>query len=288
MKTQPTTSAAQNRESSQRREQATSDRRRSGVPPNHGVPQVPPNLIITTLPPDPLKMIFKALPSSNYFVAPVCRRFRDLYEDATKEKEINGTYTYSIASEAALQEYLKEQVSSYSTDKFSDRKKMTSMVGAGCGRTDWVERGGVFDKNTCRTAAKCGQLRVLKWLRGRDCPWDSGTCSGAAMGGHLKILKWARGEGCEWDRGTCWRAARGGHLEVLKWMREEGCEWSDLTCREAAFGGHLGVLKWIINNGCQYDEEYLEEFISDPDFFEWLRAYEAKNGVSGRKFQPQV
>merc|ERR1719469_1068827 len=69
---------------------------------------VPPNLIITALPPDPLKMIFRTLPASNLFVAPVCRRFRDLYGDATKEKEENHTtYKYSIASEAALQLYVK-------------------------------------------------------------------------------------------------------------------------------------------------------------------------------------
>ena len=109
METQATTSAAQNRKISQRRGQATSDRRRSGVPPNRGVPQVPPNLIITVLPPDPLKMIFRALPASNLFVAPVCRRFRDLYGDAIKEKKKHNTYQYSIASEATLEQYLETE-----------------------------------------------------------------------------------------------------------------------------------------------------------------------------------
>eukprot|EP00588_Corethron_pennatum_P019780 CAMPEP_0194333210 /NCGR_PEP_ID=MMETSP0171-20130528/61958_1 /TAXON_ID=218684 /ORGANISM="Corethron pennatum, Strain L29A3" /LENGTH=112 /DNA_ID=CAMNT_0039095357 /DNA_START=12 /DNA_END=346 /DNA_ORIENTATION=+ len=63
--------------------------------------------------------------------------------------------------------------------------KMTSHVGAVSGRMDWVERGGVFDERTCRTAAAGGQLRLLQRLRGRGCPWDSGTCTAAAGGGHL-------------------------------------------------------------------------------------------------------
>merc|ERR1719469_450667 len=77
------------------------------------VPQIPSNLIITVLPPDPLKMIFRALPASNLFVAPVCRRFRDLYG-------------------AAIQAYLETENGWYNT-----REDAASMIGAGCGRTDW-------------------------------------------------------------------------------------------------------------------------------------------------------
>merc|ERR1719469_209761 len=161
-----------------------------------GSPPVPPNLINTVLPPDPLKMIFRALPASNLFIAPVCRRFRDLYRDATREKKVkHATFKFSIVSEAALRMYLEEQDYDY---EYYTRKDETSMIGAGCGRKDWVERGGVFNGLTCRAAAKGGQLRVLQWLRGWDCPWDSSTCGGAASNGHLEVLQWARGEGCPW------------------------------------------------------------------------------------------
>jgi len=266
---------------------------------------VPPNYIIGALPPDLLKMTFRALPASNRFVSPVCRHFRDLYGAAVKDKEkTNRTYEYSIATEAALELYLEEAECGGSRNSSRTSSYQTSMIGAGCGRTDWVERGGVFDKKTCRAAAAGGQLRVLQWLRGRGCPWNSETCSAAARNGHLKVLQWAREEGCEWDRDTCHGAALGGHLEVLQWARGEGCEWNSSTCAGAAGNGHLEVLKWAwvngckwdsstcfnaaygghlrvlkaaIRNGCPYKEHDFETYISDPDFHEWFGEYKANN-----------
>jgi len=259
-----------------------------------GVPQVSPNLINTVLPPDPLKMIFRALPASYRFVAPVCRRFRNLFGETIKEKKKHNTYKYSIASEAALQLYLETKVGGYA------RECEISMIGAGCGRMDWMERGGVFDDRTCSAAAKGGQLRILKWLRGRNCPWNSWTCKGAARNGHLEVLKWARENGCDWDSETCSAAAMNGHLETLKWARENGCEWDSQTCSGAAQyghleilqwaiengydnecvcfwaveGGHTKILKWAIENGCPYDKRFFCR-ISDTEFFEWLGEYEA-------------
>jgi len=239
-----------------------------------GSPPVPPNLIITALPADPLKMIFRALPASHSFVAPVCRRFRDLYGDAKKEKkEKHTTYIYSIASEAALQTYLEDQYIVF----HNSQNRETSMIGARCGRTDWVERGGVFNESTCRAAALGGQLRILKWLRDRYCSWDLQTCEGAASNGHLEVLKWARGEGCEWNSITCEEAACNGHLEVLQWARVEGCEWNRFTCYWASKNGHLEVLKWAISERCPYDEHDFEKHITDPNFHEWFGEYKANN-----------
>jgi len=223
------------------------------------VPPAPPNLIITVLPPDPLKMIFKALPASHLFVAPVCRQFRDLYGDATKEKfEKHATYKYSITTEAALVQYLETKELRYTT-----REDVTSMIGAGCGRTDWVERGGVFAARTCESAAKGGQLGVLKWLRGLGCPWNIGSCKGAAT--------------YKMSSKTCSGAASNGHLEILQWARGEGCEWDKWTCCEAATNGHLEVLKWAIENGCPYTKRDLG-MISDLKFHKWLQKYQSTNG----------
>jgi len=264
-----------------------------------GVPQVPPNFINTVLPPDPLKIIFRALPASYRFVAPVCRRFRNLYGETIKEKKKHNTYKYSIASEAALQLYLEEQDYKYKT-----REDEISTIGAGCGRMDWMERvgvfNGVFDDRTCSAAATGGQLRILKWLHWRNCPWNSWTCWGAAMNGHLEVLQWLRGRNCPWNSLTCSGAAMNGHLEVLKWARENGCEWDSQTCSGAAQYGHLEVLqwaiengcdceyacfwaaeggrtkilKWAIENGCPYEKRFFFR-ISDTEFLEWLGEYEA-------------
>ena len=47
--------------------------------------------------------------------------------------------------------------------------------------------GGVFDKGTCRVAARGGLLGVLKWLRELECPWDERTCWGAASYGWREV-----------------------------------------------------------------------------------------------------
>eukprot|EP00588_Corethron_pennatum_P026724 CAMPEP_0194316360 /NCGR_PEP_ID=MMETSP0171-20130528/13159_1 /TAXON_ID=218684 /ORGANISM="Corethron pennatum, Strain L29A3" /LENGTH=304 /DNA_ID=CAMNT_0039072563 /DNA_START=147 /DNA_END=1061 /DNA_ORIENTATION=+ len=216
---------------------------------------VPPNYIIGALPPDLLKMTFRALPASNRFVSPVCRHFRDLYGAAVKDKEkTNRTYEYSIATEAALELYLEEAECGGSRNSSRTSSYQTSMIGAGCGRTDWVERGGVFETFTCEAAAKHGQWRVLKWLRGRDCPWNERTCRLAARAGHLKMLMWLKEEGCPEDERSCMMAARGGHLEVLMWLIKEGCPLGREMCEEAAHGGHLKVLMWLKEEGCPWDE----------------------------------
>mmetsp|Transcript_2684 Transcript_2684/g.3892 ORF Transcript_2684/g.3892 Transcript_2684/m.3892 type:complete len:106 (-) Transcript_2684:57-374(-) len=75
---------------------------------------VPPNFIITTLPSNPLKMIFRALPASSGFIALICRRFRDLYRNTAKgKKEKHATFKYSIVSKAAFWLYLEEHEGKY-------------------------------------------------------------------------------------------------------------------------------------------------------------------------------
>jgi len=214
-----------------------------------------------------LKMTLGMLPASYGFVAPVSRKFRDLYNEVIQEKKKNRTYRYSISSEAALQKILNEG------QFYGSHEQRTSYIGAGCGRIEWVERGGVFDRMTCIVAAAGGQLGVLKWLRERGCPWDQNTCHQTASKGHLEVLQWLREEGCPWDEWTCRAAAKGGHLEVLQWLREEGCPWDEYTCAGAARGGHLELLRWALENGCPYNQ-WDTEVVTDPDFHEWHERFE--------------
>eukprot|EP00588_Corethron_pennatum_P026107 CAMPEP_0194321338 /NCGR_PEP_ID=MMETSP0171-20130528/17552_1 /TAXON_ID=218684 /ORGANISM="Corethron pennatum, Strain L29A3" /LENGTH=211 /DNA_ID=CAMNT_0039079179 /DNA_START=367 /DNA_END=1002 /DNA_ORIENTATION=- len=203
------------------------------------------------------------LPASHRFVAPVSRTFRDLYDSAVDERRRNRTYKYSIISVRALELYMDEAKHCY------DRKLEALHIGAGAGRIDWVKRAGVWDQLTCRAAAAGGQIRVMKWLRGRDCPWNWWASQAAAGGGHLEMLQWLRGEECPWGSWTCRAAAEGGHLEVLQWTVASGCPWDEWTCKAAADGGHLGVLRWAIENGCDYDEDNFK-IITDPKFLEWF------------------
>ena len=84
-------------------------------------------------------------------------------------------------------------------------------------------------RGLCQSAAKGGQLDLLKWARARGYPWCEKTCHAAAENGHLEVLQWARAHGCPWDERTCEKAAENGHLEVLQWAQEQGCpDWAPL------------------------------------------------------------
>lgn len=257
------------------------------------VPEVRPNFI-NFLPPDLLKMTFAMLPASHIFVSPVCRLFRDLYAEASPDENIYGdkktTYRYSISTEASLELYLKQKkrgeewsyVSVYTNkrkkiekysheDRYSeeyssfgplwnDREKEITIIGAGCGREDWMRRSNdnwfLFCFNRARrAAARAGQLRILKLIctPSTDLEKKIYICREAARGGHIDVLRWAREEGSPWDATVCMEAARGGRLEVLRWLRSEGCPWDEYTCSEAARHGRLEILKWARENGCDWD-----------------------------------
>lgn len=81
-------------------------------------------------------------------------------------------------------------------------------------------------------AAGCGQLDMLRWLRGQGCEWNELTCTAAAWEGHLEVLRYAREHGCPWDELTCSSAAGGGRTEVLRYAREQGCPWDEWTARQ--------------------------------------------------------
>ena len=79
----------------------------------------------------------------------------------------------------------------------------------------------------CAQMALNGNVELLQFLRGKECPWDSWTCHYAALNGHLECLQYAHENGCPWNEsynkdtdtfeGTCSNAAKNGHLECLKY-----------------------------------------------------------------------
>ena len=75
------------------------------------------------------------------------------------------------------------------------------------------------------TAARFGNLEILKYLHENGCPWYSDTCSSAADGGHLMCLTYAHEHGCKWEEDTCSFAAKKGHIKCLKYAHENNCIW---------------------------------------------------------------
>lgn len=107
-----------------------------------------------------------------------------------------------------------------------------------------------FHVDTCKFAARNGDLNVLQWAHRNGCLWDARTCASAARNGHLEILQWAHRHHCPWDAWTCEAAAENGHLEILQWAHQNGCPWDRQTCTNAERNGHSLILQWAIENGC--------------------------------------
>ena len=113
-----------------------------------------------------------------------------------------------------------------------------------------LERCSEEKKRFCEQMTRNGNVELVKFLRGKGCPWDEMTCWRAAEYGHLECLKYAHENECPWDEETCSFAARGGHLECLKYARENGCPWDKETCYFAVAKGQLECLKYAHKKGC--------------------------------------
>jgi hypothetical protein len=134
------------------------------------------------------------------------------------------------------------------------------------------------DARTCANAAKNGHLDIIQWCRENGCPWDAKTCENTAKNGHLNVVIWCHQNGCPWDENTCASAAENGHLDVIQWCRRNGCPWDIRTCEYAAANGDIDVFKWCRQNGCPWDGrtcEALESAGYDDrmEFLKWMQMH---------------
>ena len=106
---------------------------------------------------------------------------------------------------------------------------------------------GHWDRWTIRTAAKKGNLEMVKYCVANECPVDEWTCKCAARYGHLECLKYLREEAkAPWDSHTAEWAAQKGHLHILEYLVERKYDqYSVLACEVAAKNGHLDCLKYL-------------------------------------------
>ena len=74
----------------------------------------------------------------------------------------------------------------------------------------------------CWQVAKTNKLELLKWAREeKKCEWDEWTIRTAARHGNLEMVKYCAANEGPIDEDTCALTADGGELEVLKYLREE-------------------------------------------------------------------
>jgi len=102
-----------------------------------------------------------------------------------------------------------------------------------------------------QTAAKYGQLDILKHLYEIGCRFDSDASDDAIKNGHLDIVKWLHENGCNWGWWGTRYAVCNGHLDIVKYLHHHGrlIGYTDGYYNDMYYGvarnGHLEVLKYM-------------------------------------------
>ena len=134
-----------------------------------------------------------------------------------------------------------EEMSSISTLEFVWEKKSLWPI--------WWDEWDFCDK-----VAKTNKLELLTWAREeKKCEWDGATISSAAKQGNLEMIKYCVAKKCPINEIACESAAWKGHLECLKYLREEvKAPWDEYTAICAAEHGHLHILEYLVER--KYDQ----------------------------------
>ena len=95
------------------------------------------------------------------------------------------------------------------------------------------------ERSFCNRVVLTNKLELLKWAREeKKCKWghwDRWTIRTAAKKGNLEMVKYCVANECPVDEWTCKCAARYGHLECLKYLHEEAkAPWDSHTAEWAA------------------------------------------------------
>ena len=83
------------------------------------------------------------------------------------------------------------------------------------------------DKMYLSSAAKYGNIEVVKWLVSLGIELNDNIFYHAGKSGNIKLLQWLKNKGCPWSRSTPYGAAIEGNLETLIWLKDNGCPFQD-------------------------------------------------------------
>jgi len=119
----------------------------------------------------------------------------------------------------------------------------------------WVreEKKCEWDENTINTAARKGNLEMLKYCFANDCPYDEDcACRLASCNGHLDCLRFlfdtVKPSG-ETEKEAAAEAAKSDHLDILKYFVEERKISNDAKSEcatSSAICGRLNCLKYLV------------------------------------------
>ncbi len=117
----------------------------------------------------------------------------------------------------------------------------------------WLYHSKFINDSLINYAAFCGHLQIVKWFWhyfGPDC--NILICENAATNGDIKIIKWLRRKGCPWNHSTSETAAFYGHLELLEWLYINKCPLRLQIILNIAFMRlHDHIIKWVQDSNPQ-------------------------------------
>ena len=127
----------------------------------------------------------------------------------------------------------------------------TCALAAGRGNLDmlvWLrEHGCPWDHNTCTQAIFGGHMSVLEWAADNGCDVRHfSVAHSAARHGDVAILRFLRTKQAVFNYMCCTFAAMHDRLDALKWLREHGCTWDRQPCINNALPGSE-LIEWLRN-----------------------------------------
>ena len=119
-----------------------------------------------------------------------------------------------------------------------------------------------MNADACASAAHCGSLECLKYLREQvQAPWDRGTAAAAAVSGNLHILEYLVERKYDQYNGmACEHAARAGEFDCLKYLHETAkAPWNAEAVRQAHKRNRSDCLQYLLANDCPLPEGWRYE-----------------------------
>ena len=192
---------------------------------------------------------------------------RKLIERSSRAKDLKEKFKVKEMSSISTLEVAWEHKSwlsdSWSERSFCNRVVLTNKLELlKWAREEKKCKWGHWDRWTIRTAAKKGNLEMVKYCVANECPVDEWTCVCAARYGHLECLKYLHEEAkAPWDSHTAEWAAQNGHLHILEYLVERKYDqYSVLACEVAAQNGQLDCLKYLHETAkAPWDEDAVRE-----------------------------
>ncbi len=130
----------------------------------------------------------------------------------------------------------------------------------------WMKiHGGQCTNSLYPVATQFGHLNIIKYLHKHIGPiggYLSICCYSAAHNQNYKILEWLKIEKYQLKFDAYLGAIEGGgHLDMLEWLKNNSCEMDPYLCAFVATSGNLEILKWLRNNGCPWNSGTIKNAI---------------------------